>query len=73
MEDFNIYTDHEEHHVIPTAENIDGYFRSISERNCQFMVCLMDREYQDDLTELRVNIKKCGSIKYGSYRFYIEL
>jgi hypothetical protein len=60
-----MYERHEEHTVKPTMEHIDGYFRSMSERNCQFIVCLMDRRDEDDLTQLRVNIKTCGTIIYG--------
>jgi len=69
MEDYNLYKRHEEHFVEPIMEQIDGYFRSMSEQNCEFIVCLMDRRYEEDLTQLRFNIKRCGTITYGNYLF----
>jgi hypothetical protein len=66
MECYNIYTSHEEHSVAPNVEDIEGYFCSMSEQNCQFIVCLMEKRDDDDLTQLRVNIKKCGTIIYGT-------
>ncbi len=69
MECYNLYQHHEEHNVKPTVEHIDEHFRSMSERNCQFIVCLMDRRDEEDLTKLRLNIKRCGTIIYGNYLF----
>ncbi len=72
MEDYNLYQRHEEHFVVPTIECIDGYFRSMSKQNCDFMVCLMDKRDEDELTQLRINIKKCGTIKYGKLSILIK-
>lgn len=62
MKDFNIYGQHEEHIVQPNYEDIDGYFRGMNERNCQFIVCIMEG---NDTTQLRTNIKDCGTLKHG--------
>ncbi|CAF1151082.1 unnamed protein product [Adineta steineri] len=65
MERYNIYGHHEEHNIAPIFEDIDEHFQSMVEQRCQFMICLMDESHEDDLTQLRINIKKCGSIRHG--------
>jgi hypothetical protein len=65
MKYYNIYGRHEEHIVEPIFEDIRGYIQSMAERHCQFIVCVMDERREDDLTQLKVNIKKCGTITYG--------
>ncbi|UJR32710.1 hypothetical protein I4U23_020169 [Adineta vaga] len=62
---YNIYESHEEYVVEPVFEEIDEYFSSMVERNCHFIVCVMNENYEDNLTQLRVNIKKCGTLIYG--------
>ncbi|CAF3582060.1 unnamed protein product [Adineta steineri] len=65
MKRYSIYGSHEEHIVTSSFEDIDGYFRGMSEQNCQFIVCVMDENNEDDLTQLKVNIKKCGIRIHG--------
>ncbi|CAF1244396.1 unnamed protein product [Rotaria sordida] len=66
MESYNLYySGHKEDHIVPIAEHIDQYFCSMSEQKCQFIICLMDRKDEDELTKLRVNIKRCGTLLYG--------
>jgi hypothetical protein len=35
------------------------------ERNCQFVVCVMSGRNEDEVTQLKANIKDCGTMKYG--------
>jgi hypothetical protein len=65
MKFYNIYGRHEEHIVHPIFENINGYFSSMNEQKCQFIVCVMNPEYQDNFTQLKNDIKKCGTIIHG--------
>lgn len=68
MEDFNLYKSHGAHYVLPTLENIDEHFSSMKENRCQLMICLMEStDNVDDLTQLRIKIKICGTMKYGNY------
>jgi hypothetical protein len=67
MKNYNIYGCHEEHMVEPILENIDGYFSSMNARKCQFIVCIMNAEYEENFTQIKNNIKKCGTIKYGKF------
>ena len=73
MKDYNIYGHHEEHIVETTFENIDGYFRIMNERNCEFVVCVMDADCEDDFTQLKSNIKKSGTIVHGTFSDLITL
>ncbi|UJR29319.1 hypothetical protein I4U23_010532 [Adineta vaga] len=65
MERYSLYGRHEEHIVEPNFEQISQYFRSMSEQMCEFVVCIMHGQSEEELTELRNNIKKCGTILYG--------
>jgi len=65
MKYYNIYGGHEEHIVEPIFEKIDGYFSLMNDQNCQFIVCIMNAEYQDGFTQLKNYIKKCGTIIHG--------
>lgn len=67
MKNFNIYNQHEEHIVETNYEAIDGYFQQMNERNCQFVVCILDG---NDPSQLRTNIKECGTLKHGKKKIY---
>ncbi|CAF1170862.1 unnamed protein product [Adineta ricciae] len=43
----------------------DGYFASMNEQNCELIVCVMNGRCEDDLTQMKINIKKCGTIRHG--------
>jgi len=73
MKYYNIYGRHEEHIVEPIAANIDGYFRSMTEQKCEFVVCIMNAEHEDDFTQLKSNIKKSGTITHGKLSICIRI
>jgi hypothetical protein len=35
------------------------------ERNCQFVICVMSGRNEDDLKQLKADIKDCGTMRYG--------
>jgi hypothetical protein len=55
----------EKRQVQPTIDDIDEFFREMHERNCQFVVCVMSGRNEDDLKQLKADIKDCGTMKYG--------
>ena len=46
-------------------EEIDRYFEDMQKRGCQFVVCIMDARHDDELQQLKLNIKDCATIKHG--------
>ncbi|CAF2754230.1 unnamed protein product [Rotaria sp. Silwood2] len=65
MKNYHVNVKHEKHNVHPTVDQITAYFRTMSERKCQFVICIMDGRSEDELTQLKAYIKDCGTIKYG--------
>ncbi len=55
----------EKHNVLPTIDKITTYFHTMSERKCQFVVCVMSARNEDDIKQLKLHIKDCGTMKYG--------
>jgi hypothetical protein len=55
----------EKRQVQPTIDDIDEFFREMHGRNCQFVVCVMSGRNEDDLKQLKADIKDCGTMKYG--------
>lgn len=73
MQDYAVYGSHAEHIVKPIFEQIDGYFCSMNEENYEFIVCVMNGDREADLTQMKINIKKCGTIRHGKHSFQYEL
>ncbi|CAF4261244.1 unnamed protein product [Rotaria sp. Silwood2] len=65
MNNYHVDVKSEGHNVSPTNDQITGYFSTMSERKCQFVICIMDGKSEDDLKQLKAYIKDCGTIKYG--------
>ncbi|CAF4647255.1 unnamed protein product, partial [Rotaria sp. Silwood2] len=65
MKNYHVDVKYEKHNVSPTNDQITGYFSKMSERKCQFIICIMDGKSEDDLKQLKAYIKDCGTIKYG--------
>ena len=76
MERFRINVEnieHSTHSIDHDMEKIEKYFRSIQAKNCQFLVCVMNTKYENDLTRLKINIKRCGTLKYGKLFLTISI
>jgi hypothetical protein len=71
MNNYHVDVKHERHNVRPTIDQITGYFRTMSERKCQFVVCVMSARNEDDVKQLKTDIKDCGTIKYGKLFLFI--
>jgi hypothetical protein len=65
MVNYNVNVKCEKHIVRPTIDQITAYFSKMHERNCQFVVCVMSGRNEDEVTQLKANIKDCGTMKYG--------
>jgi len=65
MENYHVNVRSEKHVVKPTIDQITLYFSKMRERNCQFVVCVMSGRNEDEITQLKANIKDCGTMKYG--------
>ncbi len=65
MENYHVNVRWEKHVVQPTIDQITLYFSKMRERNCQFVVCVMSGRNEDEVTQLKANIKDCGTMKYG--------
>ncbi|CAF3907844.1 unnamed protein product [Rotaria sordida] len=65
MENYHVNVKYEKHTVPPTIDKITAYFHDMSERKCQFVICIMNGKSEDELTQLKAYIKDCGTIKYG--------
>jgi hypothetical protein len=73
MANYHVNVKHQKHTVRPTIDQITGYFRTMSERQCQFVVCVMSARNDDDLKQLKANIKDCGTIKYGKLSLLMKI
>lgn len=71
MKIYHVDVKHEKHTVRPTIDQITGYFRAMNERKCQFVVCIMSGKNEDELKQLKTDIKDNGTIKYGKLLFSI--
>ncbi|CAF1349560.1 unnamed protein product [Rotaria sordida] len=68
MNDLNINVQHVEFTEDSINNDIvknDKHFYSMKEQNYSFTVCIMNIRNQDDLTQLKVNIRTCGTLIYG--------
>jgi len=65
MVNYHVNVKWEKHTVRPTIDQITAYFSKMHERNCQFIVCVMSGRNEDEVTQLKANIKDCGTMKYG--------
>ncbi|CAF0996353.1 unnamed protein product [Rotaria sp. Silwood1] len=65
MKSYHVDVKYEKHTVPPTNDQINEYFLKMSERKCQFVICIMDGKSEDDLKQLKAYIKDCGTVKYG--------
>ncbi len=65
MRTYHVDVKVEKRQVQPTIDDIDEFFRVMHERNCQFVVCVMSGRNEDDLKQLKADIKDCGTMKYG--------
>jgi hypothetical protein len=45
----------------------------MNEQKCEFVVCIMNAEHEDDFTQLKSNIKKSGTITHGKLSICIQL
>ena len=62
---YHVDVRYEEHTVQPTIDRIDGYFKTMQQRRCLFVVCVMHTRTEEERNQLKLNIKDCGTIKYG--------
>ncbi len=65
MKKYNIYKNHRLHFIKVDFENIDEHFRLMKQQNIQFIICIMNAQGEENLTKLKCNIKKCGTILHG--------
>jgi hypothetical protein len=65
MKTYHVDVRPQEHTVQPNIEQINNYFHTMSARNCQLVVCVMNGRNEDELKQLKSNIKDCGTITYG--------
>jgi hypothetical protein len=65
MKSYHVDVKHLAFNVLPNMEQINGYFQAMSDKKCQLVVCVMDAKNEDDLTQLKADIKDCGTIRYG--------
>jgi uncharacterized protein YfbU (UPF0304 family) len=72
MKNYHVLVRCENHTVQPTVDEITRYFRAMNEKKCQFVVCVMSARNEDDLKQLKADIKDCGTIKYGKLSFSIK-
>lgn len=72
MREYHIDARYEQHIVRPTIDQITDYFRTMNERKCQLVICVMSGRNEDELTQLKAHIKDCGTIKYGMLIFEFE-
>ncbi|CAF1492555.1 unnamed protein product [Rotaria sp. Silwood1] len=65
MKNHHVNVNYQNHTVSPTIDQITAYFHSMNERRCQFVLCVMSGRSEEDLKQLKADIKDCGTIKYG--------
>jgi hypothetical protein len=65
MRNYHVDFKVEKHDVRPTIDQIDAYFRTMHEKHCQLVVCVMSGRNEDDLKQLKADIKDCATMKYG--------
>ncbi len=65
MRTYHVEVRVEKREVQPNINHIDTYFREMRERNCQFVICVMSGRNEDDLKQLKADIKDCGTMRYG--------
>ncbi|CAF3561339.1 unnamed protein product [Rotaria sp. Silwood1] len=73
MKSYHVDVKYEKHTVPPTNDQINEYFLKMSERKCQFVICIMDGKSEDDLKQLKAYIKDCGTVKYGKLFLLIKI
>lgn len=76
MRTYHVDVKFEKHTVSPTIDKITEYFRAMSQRKCQFVICIMATRNEDDLKQLKADIKDCGTIKYGKKKtkfFFVNI
>ncbi|CAF1251060.1 unnamed protein product [Adineta steineri] len=65
MKTYHVNVRHQKCVVEPNIDQITAYFRTMSEKGCEFVVCVMSARNEDDLKQLKAYIKDCGTIEYG--------
>ncbi|CAF0953109.1 unnamed protein product [Adineta ricciae] len=65
LKTYHVDVKHEKHIVQPTNDEITRYFQAMSSRNCQFVVCVMSAKTEDELKQLKADIKDCGTLQFG--------
>jgi hypothetical protein len=66
MKNYHVDVKFQDHFVSPTNDQINKYFHDMAERKCQLVVCVMNGRNEDELKQLKADIKDCGTIKYGT-------
>lgn len=74
MREYHVDVRLEKHVVQPTIDEITRYFQAMNTKRCEFVLAVMSGRNEDDLKQLKANIKDCGTMKYGnvSHRFSKE-
>ncbi|CAF3412997.1 unnamed protein product [Rotaria socialis] len=65
MKNYHVNVQYRKHTISPTIDKITEHFHSMNEQNCQFVICVMAGRSEEDLKQLKADIKDCGTIKYG--------
>ncbi|CAF4869578.1 unnamed protein product, partial [Rotaria magnacalcarata] len=65
MNNYHVDVRYRKHTVSPTIDKITEHFHSMNESKCQFVLCVMSGRSEEDLKQLKADIKDCGTIKYG--------
>jgi hypothetical protein len=65
MQNYHVDVRFKKYDVQPNINHINIFFREMREKNCQFVICVMSGRNEDELKQLKADIKDCGTMKYG--------